>query len=272
MAQGLGLARRIDDSVKLLKIHKPYHESDHVLNIAFNAFCGGRTLEDIELRRNDAAYLDALGVPAIGYGVPKSLKNRAQAQAFSALQRRAKQAFVEADQRRARPPRHKESYIRAKGYKNIRLKSEDIAEFAWRPGACKQTYRMVVLRKNLSIERGENVLLEDVRYFLYITNDPDMTAAEVVFTNNDRCNQENLIEQLKNGVRALHAPVNDLNANWAYMVMASLAWSLKAWMALLLPISPRWRAKHEAERRACVPANRLTTRAPFHTSNLELTP
>ena len=66
----------------------------------------------------------------------------------------------------------------------------------------------------------------------------------------DAIGVEKLIEQLKNGVRALHAPVNTLNANWAYMVMASLAWSLKAWMALLLPVSPRWRAKHEAERRS----------------------
>jgi len=52
----------------------------------------------------------------------------------------------------------------------------------------------------------------------------------------------------KGGVRALHAPVNTLNANWAYMVMASLAWTLKAWMSL--PICPRWRAKHRAERDA----------------------
>ena len=59
--------------------------------------------------------------------------------------------------------------------------------------------------------------------------------AEVVAFANDRCNQENLIEQLKNGVRALRAPVNTLEANWASMVIASLAWSLKAWLALLQP-------------------------------------
>ena len=70
----------------------------------------------------------------------------------------------------------------------------------------------------------------------------------MVFEANDRCNQENLIEQLKNGVRALHAPVNTLDANWAYMVMVSLAWTIKAWMALLLPVAPRWRIQHEAER------------------------
>ncbi len=107
---------------------------------------------------------------------------------------------------------------------------------------------MVVLRKNLSVEKGEEVLFEDVRYFFYITNDREMAVEQVVFEANDRCNQENLIKQLKSGVRALHAPVNTLDANWAYMVMVSLAWTIKAWMALSLPLSPRWRERHEAER------------------------
>ena len=47
---------------------------------------------------------------------------------------------------------------------------------------------------------------------------------------------------------SIHAPVNTLNANWAYMVMAALPWSQKAWMALSLPVSARWREQHEAER------------------------
>jgi hypothetical protein len=106
------------------------------------------------------------------------------------------------------------------------------------------------VRKNLSVERGEHVLFDDVRYFFYVTNDHDMPAQQVVRNANQRCNQENVIAQLKGGVRALHAPVNTLNANWAYMVMASLAWTLKAWMALSLPIAPRWQAKHRAERNA----------------------
>ena len=75
-----------------------------------------------------------------------------------------------------------------------------------------------------------------------------MTAEDVVKEANGRCNQENLIEQMKNGVRAFRAPLNTLEANWAYMVIASLAWSLKAWFALLTPVVPRWRDKHEADR------------------------
>ena len=77
-----------------------------------------------------------------------------------------------------------------------------------------------------------------------------MSPQDVVAEANHRCDQENLIDQLKNDVRSLHAPLNTLDANWAYMVMASLAWTIKAWFGLMLPVTPpiRWRAKHEAER------------------------
>lgn len=394
-----GLIEGIDAGLVVLKQHRPYHESDHVLNIAYNALCGGATLDDIEHRRNDEAYLDAMGAAAIpdpttagdfcrrmtdaeivrlmdiinesrlrvwarqrpeftaataridadgslvpttgeckqgmgmsykglwgyhallislantgeplfivnrsgnrpssegaahyldkavalcraagfgdillrgdtdfsqtehldrwtsdgvrfvfGYDAAPNLKDWANSlpgAEYAELQRRAKRAFVVPDKRRQRPRRVKEEIVRANGYKNIRLRSEDVAEFEYRPTACNQAYRMVVLRKNLSVERGEAVLFDDVRYFFYITNDWDLAATQVVFEANDRCNQENLIEQLKNGVRALHAPVNTLDANWAYMVMVSLAWTIKAWMALLLPVAPRWRDQHEAER------------------------
>ena len=60
-----GLARRIDTAVKVLKVHQPYSESDHVLNIAYNILCGGQTLDDIERRRTDRVFLDALGTDSI---------------------------------------------------------------------------------------------------------------------------------------------------------------------------------------------------------------
>ena len=81
---------------------------------------------------------------------------------------------------------------------------------------------MVVVKKNLSVEKGEIRLFPEVRYFFYVTNDPAMSQEEVVREANERCDQENLIEQLK-------------VSNWAYMVVASLAWTLKAWMGLTLP-------------------------------------
>ena len=93
----------------------------------------------------------------------------------------------------------------------------------------------MVLRKQLVFEKKGQKVGEEVRYFFYITNQWTWEPAEVVYFANDRCNQENLIEQLKNGVRALRAPSNTLESNGAYMVIAALAWSLKAWLALLSP-------------------------------------
>jgi len=72
----------------------------------------------------------------------------------------------------------------------------------------------------------------------------------VVILANGRCNQENLIEQLKNGVAALRMPVDNLVSNWAYMVMASLAWTLKAWFGLSLSEKGRWRQKYKSQKQA----------------------
>ena len=107
---------------------------------------------------------------------------------------------------------------------------------------------VVVNSKNISVERGEDVLFDEIRYFFYISNDPDLSPEQIVMEARQRCNQENLIEQLKNRVRALRAPVNTLHANWAYMVMAALAWTIKVWVGLCLPITPRWRDRHVDER------------------------
>src|SRR4051812_19813432 len=65
LVRKLGLAEAIDERLHLLKYHLPYHESDHVLNFAYNALCNGTCLDDIELRRNDAVFLDALGADRI---------------------------------------------------------------------------------------------------------------------------------------------------------------------------------------------------------------
>jgi DDE family transposase len=65
LARKIGLVHAIDERLPLLKVHLPYHESDHVLNIAYNALCNGTCLQDIELRRNDTVFLDALGARRI---------------------------------------------------------------------------------------------------------------------------------------------------------------------------------------------------------------
>jgi hypothetical protein len=72
---------------------------------------------------------------------------------------------------RQRPENVKERIVRERGFDNIRLQSEQVAEWDYRPAKCRNTYRLVVVRKNLSVEKGEKVLFDDVRYFFYLTND-----------------------------------------------------------------------------------------------------
>jgi hypothetical protein len=149
---------------------------------------------------------------------------------------------------RTRPENVKERIVQQRGFENVRLFSEMVADFEYRPGKCRKSYRVVVVCKNLTVERGEQMLFDDLRYFFYITNDWTSPAEQVVPAGNRRCNQENLIEQLKNGARAMEMPVGDLVSNWAYMVMASLAWTLKAWFALVLPEQGRWGQKYKGQK------------------------
>jgi hypothetical protein len=117
---------------------------------------------------------------------------------------------------------------------NLELNHEDVAEFRYQPGHCKRSYRVVVVRKNISKMKGEQVLLDEIRYFFYITTLRKLSAAAIVRCANERCDQENVIEQLKNGVNALRVPLYDLVSNWAYMVMAALAWNIKSWFAMMM--------------------------------------
>jgi hypothetical protein len=123
-----------------------------------------------------------------------------------------------------------------------------VTEFRYRPTACQKEYRMVVVRKHVRVEKSQQFLFDTTPYLFYITNDWESPAEAIVFSCNHRCNQENLIEQLKNGARAFRAPVDNLISNGAYMVMTALAWNLKAWSALWLPVIGRWAEKHESEK------------------------
>ena len=398
LVRDLGLAKEIDDRLHVLKIHLPYHESDHVLNLAYNILCDGQRLEDIENRRQDEAFLNGLGAERIpdpttagdfcrrfsernlqelheafdavrqkvwsrqgakffqmatidvdgtlvgtngeckqgmslsykgtwGYhpllvtlantgevlrlvnrpgnrpsheGAAKYLDEVIALCLHAGFQRivlrgdtdftqtthldrwheRGNVHFVfgmdvtaarhvEADdlpetawKTLQRPPRYevktkprrrrdrvKQQVIDASGYKDIRLCFEEVAEMEYRPVACRHTYRLIILRKQLEIrQRDQLEFLADYRYFFYLTNDRDSTPEQIVFSANDRCQQENVLAQL-HGLRALHAPVDNLTSNWAYMLMGSLAWNLKAWLALSLPQPKgRWHQKHADEK------------------------
>jgi len=105
-------------------------------------------------------------------------------------------------QPRQRPDNVKEAVVVRREHENSKLASEQVAEFNYQPTACRHTYRMIVVRKHLSVEQGQRRLFDDVRYFFYLTNDWVSGADELVFSANDRCHQENLLAQLQGGVRA----------------------------------------------------------------------
>jgi hypothetical protein len=138
-------------------------------------------------------------------------------------------------QPRAKPDNVKEQVIAERGFKHLRLRAEHVAEIRYQPVKCDREYRLIITRKTIDVERAQQKLFEEYRYFFHITNDWDTSAGQRVLDANGRCDQENVIEQLKNGVKAMKLPVDNLISNWAYMVMASLAWTLKAWWGLMLP-------------------------------------
>jgi len=382
MAQRLGLVKDIDENLKLLKVHLPYHESDHVLNVAYNVMVGGQRIEDMERLRQSESYLNGLGAQRSpdpttsgdftrrfdvedistlmdcinrtrkkvwdmqpkgfldeafidvdgtivstygeckegmsmsykgiwGYGpLVVSLANTKEVlytvnrpgnvvshqdsvewidRAVELVKPHAGKITLRGDtdfthtahldrwnqeglyfilgmdahkkvvglaenlkesawtpldrlpkyeiktEPRIRRDRVKEQIVREKGYKNLKLMGESVTEIEYLPGNCNRPYRLIILRKNITVKKGDKALLDEIRYLFYVTNDSSLSVEKVVSLANGRCDQENVIEQLKNGVNAMRMPVDGLESNWAYMVMASLAWNLKAWYSLLAP-------------------------------------
>ncbi len=385
LVKSLQLAEEIDEHIHLLKIHRPYHESDHILNMTYNILTGGQCLEDLELRRNNVGYLNALNARRIpdpttagdflrrferedvinlmdatnnvrrkvwlkqpnnkrrlatidvdgtitetngeckegadfayngkwGYcplvvslantQEPLYIINRpanrpshdgavewmdkavdlARSAEFGRVRLRGDTDFslttnfdrwtednvefvfgmdahkkvvsiaelleesrwepLERRQKRPikttprqKPANVKKAMVRSRGFKNLRLQAEHIAEVKYKPTKSKKEYRLVILRKNISVEKGDEHLFDDIVYHFYVTNvsDAKLSTQDVVYESNNRCNQENLIEQLKNGVRATRLPVGEFTANWAYMIIGALAWDLKVWLGLVLP-------------------------------------
>ncbi len=380
-----GLREAIDDEVTVLKRHLPYHESDHILSLVYTLLTGGSCLGDLEARRENAAFLDAIGARRIPDpttagdflrrfdGEQKVLSlmeaiNRARSSVWQTRPQAERQlALIDVDgsivetegrckermdmsydgrwgfgplfvslantdellytvnrpasrpshdgavawidravlwarrgagfervrlrgdtdfsltehfdkrpeddvefafgidahpsfvkrakaleaevwkpferprpkraRRRRRAPNVRHEVVVQKGYRNLTLEEEHLAEMDYRPRKSQKTYRMIVLRKRIRVTEGQLRLDDEVRYFFYVTNVPksDLSTRAVVRENNARCQQENVIEQLKNGVQATRLPVREFYANWTYLVIAALAWNIKAWAGLLLP-------------------------------------
>ncbi len=160
---------------------------------------------------------------------------------------------------RAKPVNVKNEVIDRHGFRHMRMEEEDVAEVAYCPTACRKAFRLVIVKKTIRVTQGlyENLPWE-TRYFFYLSNRQDLTASAIVHDARQRCDQENLNAHLKNGVHALTMPLGSLHANWAYAVMAALAWSVKAWAALVLPTGGRWKERYGEE-------SRKLLRMEFHT-------
>jgi len=381
LVNALKLPQRINSQLQLLQRRKPYYESDHVLNIAYNIICGGKNLEDIELLRNNEPYLNALGATRIpdpttagdflrrfqekdvhslmdiindtnvivwkkalkkknrdyaildidgkiqettgeckekmdiaytgvwGFstlvmteattgahlfvvnrpgnalsqegaaewmdkGIDVALKsfNRVCLRGDSAFSLTKK--FDEWDDRgahfifgydavqnlvkiadnlrknewvrvekpcverkgkpRKKKPRVKKAAVVRREYRSLTKKEEYCAEFSYSPTKCKKEYRVIVLKQISAVSEGQTRLFDEYRYFFYITNIKDVSPVDLLKLIRGRCNHENKIEQLDNGVHALKMPAAEFMANWAYMTICMLAWNLKSWIALLL--------------------------------------
>jgi hypothetical protein len=239
--------------------NRPSHERAHVYLDRSADLCRRAGFKKITFRGDtdfsQTTHLDRWDQPGMRFlfgidAMPNlvALAEGLAGEAYTELERPARYTIKTAP-RQARE-RHKDRVVSEREFKTLKLTGEEVAEFDYRPVACKKAYRMIVLRKKLVVEKGQLWLFEPDRFFFYITNDRTTPASEIVFLANDRCDQENLIGQLKGGVKALSMPVDTLVSNWAYMVMASLAWSLKAWAALLLPEQGRWTEKHRSEKRS----------------------
>lgn len=146
---------------------------------------------------------------------------------------------------RQRGPDVRRERTEARGKRDLRLQEQWIAEVDYRPKRSSKTYRLIVRRQRIH-EHRQGQLFDLWRYRYVLTNLPkSVPMHEAVRMTYQRCDQENIIEQLQSGVAAMKLPTGGFLANHAYLVCARLAHNLKAWLAMLaLPReSMRWEWK-----------------------------
>lgn len=135
---------------------------------------------------------------------------------------------------------------RARGKRDLKLVKEWVAEFYYQPSSSEEPYRFIVRRQRIE-ESNQGQLFECWRYRYIITNLPQTySAEEVIRLTYQRCDQENIIEQLQSGIAAMRMPSGSFWANAAFLTCARLAHNLKSWLAQIgaLPIEVmRWKWK-----------------------------
>ena len=165
------------------------------------------------------------------------------------LVRKPRRAKPGKKSRRKRKDRRRQK-AHARGYFDKKLVREWVTEFPYRPSWSKdKSYRLVAIRKKLKITNDKKNLFEGAdygyEYRFLITNDENLEAAEVVHVLYGRCNQENLIQQLKNELEALRMPTGSFVANSAFMLVGQLVGCLRSWMgrSVLGEESVKWEWK-----------------------------
>lgn len=147
--------------------------------------------------------------------------------------------------RRKRGKNIRRRKARERGKRDLKLEKQWVAEIDYQPARSDSTYRLIIRRQRID-ESAQGQLFELWRYRFVITNLPkSYSAAEVMRLTYRRCDQENVIEQLQNGVAAMRMPTGGFLANWAFLVCARIAHNFKAWLAMLaLPAEVmRWEWK-----------------------------
>ena len=115
----------------------------------------------------------------------------------------------------------------------MKLEKQWVVEIPYQPARSDRTYRLIVRRQRIE-ESVQGELFELWRYRYVLTNlAKSVTTEEAVRQTYLRCDQENVIEQLQNGVAAMRMPTGSLLANHAFLVCARLAHNIKAWLAML---------------------------------------
>lgn len=378
MNQVTGLIDEINRDIDIFKVHKPYFESDHVMNIAYNLLSGGTCLEDLEVRRNDIAYMDSLNAIRVpdpttagdflrrfneqkitdlmeienrnsqkiwrhanggkkgklaildidgklvetygeykegldvtykkfwgfstlvltemttgihlyivnrsgnvlsqedckkwidkaidlllenferviirgdsAYYLTKYLDEWSKRVDFifsvdsykkyiekaESIKNKGWNELLRAEKNIERDHGHenvKERVIAERKFEQIKQRTEYVSEYRNQPSNSKKEYRMIVVRQLKEKLVGGLIEGDFYQYFQYITTLEDEKSEELLDLIRKRFNHENKIEQLANGVHAFKMPAKEFDANWAYMVIAAMAWNMKCWLGLLM--------------------------------------
>jgi hypothetical protein len=176
-------------------------------------------------------------------GIPESAWKPFRTRAHREQEARRQRADF-APRRKQRNRRRRRA--RERGYIDLTLRQQWVAEIPWTPAGSDRTYRRIVRRQRIEQSEGQERLFEFYRYRYVVTNLPaSWSAEEVIDATYQRCDQENVIEQMGSGVALWRMPVAEFDGNSAWLEIGRLAWNLGKWIAqLALPAEVvRWEWK-----------------------------